>query len=101
VLENSEDIRQSQACYGALKSGKHVVVNIRDYGTGIPEDKIERVFEAFFRTKSKGEGTGLGLSVASNLLEIHSGAIGLNNEVDPPGLRVKIVLPLANETGVC
>lgn len=46
---------------------------ITDSGTGIPEDHRERIFEAYYTTKGKGEGTGLGLHISKKILEEHNG----------------------------
>jgi signal transduction histidine kinase len=45
-----------------------VEIRIRDNGTGIPKDLLDRVFDPFFTTKSAGEGTGLGLSISYEIV---------------------------------
>lgn len=78
-----------------------VVVEIRDQGTGIPEEKINRIFEPFYTTKPTGQGTGLGMSVAKNIVDLHRGHIEITNVDSPRGLRVRIFLKayeLANKT---
>ncbi len=60
------------------KSGKtlHRVV-IRDNGPGVPEALHEKIFSPFFTTRRNGEGTGLGLFIAKNIVEHHHGRIYL------------------------
>ena len=63
-----------------FNSGDQVVlVTIQDRGTGIPEELLPRVFDPFFTTKPPGLGTGLGLSMAKKIVELHDGAIELKN----------------------
>lgn len=71
-----------------------VVVSIEDTGSGIDESVAHRIFEPFFTTKPTGQGTGLGLAVAKSIIELHGGAISLENR-KPAGVRVTISLPAA------
>ena len=48
-----------------------VVAEVRDYGSGISEEKLNRIFEPFHTTEPAGEETGLGLSVAKNIVDLH------------------------------
>jgi signal transduction histidine kinase len=53
-----------------------VQVRVRDNGTGIPADAVERIFEPFFTTKPTGEGTGLGLSLSyETVVQQHHGRL--------------------------
>jgi signal transduction histidine kinase len=53
--------------------GGWVVVRVIDDGPGVPEDVLPRIFEPFFTTKPKGEGTGLGLGIARQIVAKHGG----------------------------
>jgi two-component system, NtrC family, sensor kinase len=70
----------------------HLVVTVEDNGVGIPEDIQPRIFEAFFSTKAKGEGTGLGLTVAMNIIKAHDGWIEVKG-VEPRGTAFRVFLP--------
>lgn len=74
----------------AKESG--VNLQIRDYGTGIPNEHIDQVLDAFFTTKGD-EGTGLGLSICKEIVEIeHGGKFSLHNH-EVKGLVIDIFLP--------
>lgn len=72
----------------------HVAVVINDNGTGIPDALLPRVFEPFFTTHDVGDGCGLGLTVAYNLLQKHKGRIDIAS-VPNAGTEVTIRLPIA------
>jgi signal transduction histidine kinase/ligand-binding sensor domain-containing protein len=58
-----------------------VEIRIRDNGTGIPKDVMEKVFNPFFTTKPTGQGTGLGLSMSFDIVnKIHKGKLEVNSE---------------------
>jgi signal transduction histidine kinase len=73
-----------------------VVVRIHDQGPGIAEDDREKVFEAFYRVESSRSretgGTGLGLTVARNIIRSHGGDIALSGQPGG-GLCVAVTLP--------
>ena len=57
-----------------------VKIQIRDNGTGIPEDELKNLFTPFFTTKPTGQGTGLGLSISHDIItKQHDGIIGVNS----------------------
>ncbi len=68
-----------------------VSVEIDDTGPGIPETYLTKVFDPFFTTKPAGQGTGLGLCVAQQIIQLHGGTIELHNRAEG-GARVTIVL---------
>ena len=62
------------------KEGGGVVVEVQDEGEGIPEKMLPRIMDPFFTTKRSEGGTGLGLSVSSNIIKRHGGKIELESE---------------------
>jgi PAS domain S-box-containing protein len=67
-----------------------VRVSVRDQGTGIDEDHITGIFEAFYTTKS--EGMGMGLSMCRSIIEIHGGRLWAENNSDQ-GATVSFTVP--------
>ena len=77
-LERWESARRS--LFQTFHPGDELaVVTIRDHGVGISAEALPRVFDPFFTTKPAGVGTGLGLSMAKKIVELHDGAIELEN----------------------
>jgi two-component system NtrC family sensor kinase len=73
--------------------GDSVEIVIRDNGTGISPDVVEKMFDPFFTTKPAGEGTGLGLSLSHDIIvKQHAGSIKVEST---PGQfsEFRIVLP--------
>jgi C4-dicarboxylate-specific signal transduction histidine kinase len=80
------------AAAGAGENGLHGLrVEVDDTGPGVPDACLIRVFDPFFTTKSAGQGTGLGLCVARQIIQLHGGTIELGNRAEG-GARVTIVL---------
>jgi signal transduction histidine kinase len=69
-----------------------VVVRIRDFGPGIPEDEIPLVKKKFYKGSSKARGTGIGLAVCDEIVTMHGGNLTLEN-ADGGGTLVTVVLP--------
>ncbi|HEX8385156.1 MAG TPA: ATP-binding protein, partial [Rubricoccaceae bacterium] len=75
------------------RDGVSVVVGLDDNGPGIPEAVLQRIFEPFFTTKPTGEGTGLGLSLAHDIIaQVHGGTLDVESEVGV-GTRFTIRIP--------
>ncbi len=81
---------------GQSPAGEKVVVLVEDTGTGIPEDKLDKLFDPFFTTKPVGTGTGLGLSVSRNIIELHRATIKIANRKEVRGAAVSIAFPVPN-----
>lgn len=67
------------------------IVSIRDNGMGIPADVIEKIFNPFFTTKPTDQGTGLGLSMSSDIVRQHGGEIKVESE---PGQFTELIVEL-------
>ncbi len=78
------------------EDSRTAAITVRDYGPGVPEDALARIFDPFFRVEeardAMGGGSGLGLSIAKQAVQVHHGTITAENA--SPGLRVKITIPL-------
>lgn len=73
--------------------GKNVVTRIRDYGPGIPEEELPHVKMKFYKGSSKARGSGIGLAVCDQIVELHGGKLTLEN-ADGGGCLVTISLPV-------
>jgi nitrogen-specific signal transduction histidine kinase len=75
-----------------LKPGPYLKVTVNDTGHGIPSNVLDRIFNPFFTTKEKGEGTGMGLSVVHGIVKSHGGAITVYSEPEK-GSVFNVFLP--------
>ncbi|NWH05196.1 response regulator [Desulfobacter latus] len=92
-LEQVELSREDIAVKPHLASGPYARISITDNGPGIPKDILDRIFEPYFTTKSKGEGTGLGLATVHGIVTGLKGDITVHSD---PGKQTtfQIVLPI-------
>jgi two-component system NtrC family sensor kinase len=74
-----------------------VVMAVRDRGTGIAEENLQRLYEPFFTTKEEGKGRGLGLAVVYAIVKEHGGKIVARNR-DGGGAEFIVTLPAAPAT---
>ena len=72
-----------------------VAIRIRDYGPGIPEDEIPLVKKKFFKGSSKARGSGIGLAVCDEIVEMHGGTLTLEN-APGGGTLVTVQLPVSS-----
>ena len=76
------------------KKESHVDITIKDQGVGIPQERLDRLFEPFYCIKENG--TGLGLMVSYKIIKEHHGTIKISSETGV-GTTVNISLPLLNQ----
>jgi two-component system sensor histidine kinase ChvG len=87
------------------RQGRQVVAQVEDDGPGIPPENLETVFERFYTARPKGAAfgghSGLGLSIARQIVEAHGGQIHAENRLAPDGTvegaRFTVSLPVARE----
>ena len=76
----------------ATKRGEETAeVHIRDNGTGIPPEAVDKIFNPFFTTKPTDKGTGLGLSMCNDIVRSHGGSIRVESE---PGEYTNMIISL-------
>ena len=78
------------------QEGGFVVIRIRDYGPGIPEEELPRVKMKFYKGSSKARGSGIGLAVCEEIITMHGGTLTLEN-ADGGGTLVTISIPTGEE----
>ena len=78
----------------SMRADEHIEVRIRDNGTGMPPDVIDKIFNPFFTTKPTDQGTGLGLSISSDIVRRHGGNIQVESE---PGEFTEMIVTLPLE----
>ena len=74
-----------------------VVIRIRDFGPGIPEDELPHVKMKFYKGSSKARGSGIGLAVCEEIVTMHGGQLILEN-ADGGGTLVSVRLPIGAES---
>lgn len=77
------------------QENEHILLDVRDYGIGIPEDELPRLFEPFHRATNVGaiSGTGLGLSITKQAIDRHGGSITIQSAPDH-GTTVTLMIPV-------
>ena len=91
--QNSDGGYEPELRIASRRLEDHAEFDIRDNGIGIPEELRERIFEPFMTTKKPGEGTGLGLSLITDILTRHGGSIRLDTE-EGVFTEMRVILPL-------
>jgi len=69
-----------------------VEIRVGDNGNGIPQNIVDKIFQPFFTTKPTGQGTGLGWSLAYDIIKAHSGEIKVESK-EGEGSKFIISLP--------
>jgi signal transduction histidine kinase/DNA-binding response OmpR family regulator len=78
----------------------NIEIKISDTGMGIPQDRINKIFDRFYQVDNihtrKSEGTGIGLSLTKELIELHKGKIKIDS-LEGKGTTVKIIFPTGSD----
>jgi len=85
----ARDLQRDRA---TVPAGDYVLISIEDTGCGIPEDKLDKIFEPFYTTKKAGEGTGLGLSTVYGIVKQSGGFIFVDS-VPGRGTQFSLYFP--------
>ena len=94
----SQYVRDSMAReHPDLREGPYAILTVRDTGWGIEEEVLGRVFEPLFTTKSRGEGSGLGLAVVQRIVKQHDGMLQIESEPGQ-GTTVRCFFPGIHES---
>jgi signal transduction histidine kinase len=93
-------LKYGQSAAISINLGDNIAtIKIQDQGAGIPDDKLEQVFEPFYRVDEarspQQTGSGLGLAVTRDIIRSHGGEIKLTNLANNSGLLATITLPLS------
>jgi len=74
-------------------NGERVEISVSDNGNGIPKNIVDKILQPFFTTKPTGEGTGLGLSLAHEIVKAHGGELKVETK-EGEGTKFIIVIPI-------
>ncbi len=97
LIETANINASSEELPGEVARQDCVLVSVRDTGTGMSSEVLERAFEPFFTTKEVGKGTGLGLSMVFGVVRQSGGTLRIRSRLRE-GTTVQIYLPRAIET---
>jgi PAS domain S-box-containing protein len=92
ALEDVEVTEDLARMTSGLQVGPHVRLTVKDTGSGITPEILERIFDPFFTTKPIGEGSGMGMAVAHGIVTGHGGAIVVDSVVNK-GTKIEVYLP--------
>jgi len=71
--------------------GDKISISVKDNGNGIPQKIVDKIFQPFFTTKPTGQGTGLGLSLAYDIVKGHGGEVKVEST---EGLGTEFIVSL-------
>ncbi|MET0592108.1 MAG: ATP-binding protein [Polyangiaceae bacterium] len=93
------DRANPQIVVRSLVEGPRAVLSVEDNGPGVPPENVHAIFQPFFTTKERGQGTGLGLKICSDVVNAHHGHIEVVTS-ESGGAAFRVILPRLSVTGV-
>jgi PAS domain S-box-containing protein len=95
-VEAVEVDRAFADAHTVLPPGAYVRLSVRDTGSGIAPETLQRIFDPFFTTKKVGEGTGMGLTVVRSIVADHGGTVAVTSVLGG-GTTFEVYLPCVDE----
>jgi signal transduction histidine kinase len=95
AMQSATDRPRELVIRSHLDEAQHVLVSVTDYGLGIAAENADRLFDAFFTTKSSG--MGMGLSICRSIIEAHDGLLWATAN-EPHGATFQFTLPINANT---
>ena len=92
VKQNLNDY-QPTVTVSTVKQNGYLEIKVKDNGGGIPQKILDKIFQPFFTTKPTGQGTGLGLSLAYDIIKAHGGEIKVETK-EGEGSEFIVQLPI-------
>ncbi len=80
------------------KPGRFLLIEVVDHGTGMPPEVAARIFDPFYTTKARGQGTGLGLAVVRQVVGYAGGFVRVETALGQ-GSKFRVYLPWASSRG--
>ena len=93
INQHANSPTSQQANLPTSHQANSLIIAIKDNGSGIPDTIKEKIFQPFFTTKPTGQGTGLGLSLAYDIVKAHGGELKVET-TDGAGSEFVIQLPI-------
>ncbi len=94
--ENAQLGADCKSVNAEAKPGAYVILSVKDAGSGIPPEVVEKIWDPFFTTKEAGKGTGLGLSTVVGIVQNHGGFVNLETGLGQ-GTAFHIYIPAQTE----
>ncbi|MEQ9618549.1 MAG: PAS domain S-box protein [Deltaproteobacteria bacterium] len=88
--ENTTEVKK----HNTLREGRYVRISVKDSGTGIPKEYLQKIFDPYFTTKQRG--SGLGLAICYSIINKHAGLITVNSEMGE-GTIFSVYIPASGE----
>ena len=92
-LQNLTSLYEPTVSVTTKEIGNHISISVKDNGNGIPQKVLDKIFQPFFTTKPTGQGTGLGLSLAYDIVKAHGGELKVETK-EEEGSTFIIYLPI-------